>query len=182
MTRLGQDVVLTVHAAPPRWSVRLHGADGAPLLAAEEIEPGESLDRLELRALAVGLEALGEPVRLNIRGVERHLREGLLYGLPEWHASDWRWDHFSATAPVRHLDLWRRIDRALKYHELAEVSVKLPEQPPARRRSARPAALLAPLHWLGAATLWLCDTVGSLAWLVLFGARRARTPFPHAGG
>lgn len=182
MSRLGQDVVLTVHAAPPRWSVRLHDADGAPLLAAEESEPGESLDRLELRALAVGLEALGEPVRLNIRGVERHLREGLLYGLPEWHASDWRWDHFSATAPVRHLDLWRRIDRALKYHELADVSLKSLEQPPSSRRSARPALVLAPLHWLGAAALRLCDGVGSIAWLVLFGGRRPHASVPHAGG
>lgn len=31
---------------------------------------------------------------------------------------DWCWERFGQLVPVKHLDLWRRIDQALKFHQV----------------------------------------------------------------
>ncbi len=47
-----------------------------------------------------------------------YVNRGLAYGLDEWRANDWQWEHFGEMVPVKNRDLWQRIDRALAFHEL----------------------------------------------------------------
>jgi hypothetical protein len=38
--------------------------------------------------------------------------------LVEWRENDFCWEHFGSIQPIRNQDLWRRVDIALRYHEV----------------------------------------------------------------
>jgi ribonuclease HI len=92
---------------------------GAPeRFAAAAAEPIACRERLELLAVVRGLEAIDEPARVTLVTNSRYVNRGLKRGLADWRASDWRWERFGQLVPVRDCDLWRRVDRALEFHEL----------------------------------------------------------------
>ena len=92
------------------------GASGA--LPATDCEPIACRERLELLALVRGLEAIDQPARVTLVTNSRYVNRGLKHGLAEWRADDWQWERFGQLVPVRDHDLWRRVDRALQFHEL----------------------------------------------------------------
>lgn len=85
---------------------------------ASDLEPGASASRGELLALVRGLEAIEEPARVKLVTGSRHLQRGLARGLTAWAAQDWHWERFGRRVPVRDADLWRRVSRALEFHQL----------------------------------------------------------------
>ena len=42
----------------------------------------------------------------------------LKFGLAEWRANDWQWERFGQMVAIRDGDLWRRLDRALAFHQV----------------------------------------------------------------
>ena len=93
------------------------------LLSGERIEAtdqeiGCSPDRSALVAVLRGLEALEQPSRVTLVTTSRYVTRGLQYGLMEWRDNDYSWEHFGAVQPIRNADLWKRIDRALAYHQV----------------------------------------------------------------
>jgi hypothetical protein len=40
------------------------------------------------------------------------------FGLPEWRNSGWQWEYFGQMVPVKHCDLWQRLDRLLAFHQV----------------------------------------------------------------
>jgi ribonuclease HI len=86
--------------------------------AAAAPEPIACQERLELLAVVRGLEAIDEPARVTLVTNSRYVNRGLKRGLAEWRLADWRWERFGQLVPVRDADLWRRVDRALEFHEL----------------------------------------------------------------
>jgi hypothetical protein len=64
------------------------------------------------------LEALDQPSRVTVVTPSRYVRQGLQRGLAEWRERDWCWERFGELVPVKHLDLWRRVDQALKFHQV----------------------------------------------------------------
>ena len=103
---------------PGRWRFILRAVNGSTRLAADDVEPGIHGERLALLTVVRGLEALGQPSRVTVITPSRYVREGIRYGLPEWRRNQWRWECFGAMVPVRDCDLWRRVDRAMRFHEL----------------------------------------------------------------
>ena len=87
-------------------------------LAATDVEPIDCPERLELLAVVRGLEALDHPARVALVTKSRYVSRGLRRGLSEWRLNDWHWDRFGKRVPVRDCDLWRRIDRALEFHQV----------------------------------------------------------------
>ncbi len=47
-----------------------------------------------------------------------YVRRGIRFGIEEWRSNNWQWERFGEMVPVKNLDLWRRIDRALVYHDV----------------------------------------------------------------
>jgi hypothetical protein len=84
----------------------------------EDAEPEASGERLELLALVRGLEALPQPARVTLVSESPRLNRMLNGGLEEWRTNDWRWEHHGEMVPVKNADLWRRVDRALHFHEV----------------------------------------------------------------
>ncbi len=82
---------------------------------AADAEPDAQGERLELLAVVRGLEALEQPSRVTLVTPSKYVNRGLTYGLEEWRANDWQWEHFGEMVPVKNRDLWQRVDRALAY-------------------------------------------------------------------
>jgi ribonuclease HI len=101
-----------------RWRFVLREADGSPRLVAEHVEPLVSSDRLELLSVVRGLEALDEPSHVTLMTSCTYVREGIRHGLAEWRSNGWRWERFGQMVPIKDLDLWQRVDRAMQFHQV----------------------------------------------------------------
>jgi ribonuclease HI len=87
-------------------------------IAAEDAEPEADANRLELLAVVRGLEALDGPARVTLLCGSRYVRRGVQNDLAQWRDSGWRWECFGKLVPIRDLDLWQRVDRALAIHQV----------------------------------------------------------------
>jgi ribonuclease HI len=105
-------------SAVGQWRFILQSVDGTDKFEAADCEPQVHGERLELLAVVRGLEALAQPSRVTLVTASRYVNRGLTYGLNEWRANDWHWEHFGQMVPVKNRDLWQRVDRALMFHQL----------------------------------------------------------------
>ncbi len=101
-----------------QWRFVLQSIDGSEQLEATDAEPDVQGDRLELLAVVRGLEALEQPSRVTLVTPSKYVNRVLAFGLEEWRANNWEWEHYGEMVPVKNRDLWQRVDRALQYHEL----------------------------------------------------------------
>ena len=109
--------------AAQTWRFVLQHIESQRRFSATDSEPSEAgqevgHERLELLAVVRGLEALDRPARVTLVTKSRYVSRGIKRGLSEWRASDWRWERFGRIVPVRDHDLWRRVDHALRFHEV----------------------------------------------------------------
>jgi ribonuclease HI len=100
------------------WRFVLQSLDGSEQFEAADSEPDARGERLELLAVVRGLEALPQPSRVTLVTPSLYVNRGLKYGLGEWRANDWQWEHFGEMVPVKNRDLWQRVDRALAFHDI----------------------------------------------------------------
>ena len=103
---------------PGRWRFVLRALDGSRRLVVDEVEPETRGERLELLTVVRGLESLGEPSNVTLVTRSTYVREGIRYGVSEWRKNGWRWESFGRMVPVKHSDLWQRIDRAMQFHRV----------------------------------------------------------------
>jgi ribonuclease HI len=101
-----------------RWRFVLEDLVSGEKTEATDQEIGCAPDRSALVAVLRGLEALEQPSRVTLVTTSRYVTRGLQYGLTEWRDNDYSWEHFGAVQPIRNADIWRRIDRALAYHQV----------------------------------------------------------------
>jgi ribonuclease HI len=115
------------------WTFSLQAADGSATLEANDTEPELRGERLELLAVVRGLEALEQPSRVTLVTTSKYVNRGLAYGLEEWRSNDWTWESFGEMVPIKNRDLWLRVDRALRFHqlELGPGHIDTPHGPPA---------------------------------------------------
>jgi hypothetical protein len=123
----------------------LESVDGEVQLEAEDTETAADTNRLELLAVVRGLEALDQPSRVTLVTNSRYVAHGFRFGLEPWRESGWQWERFGEMAPVKNGDLWRRVDRAMRFHRVEcrawrfDMPVESPGAAPARVRTHRPA-------------------------------------------
>jgi ribonuclease HI len=101
-----------------RWRFVLEHVESGHKIEAWDYEEILHPDRISLMAVIRGLEALDQPSKVTLITTNRYVARGLQYGLAEWRDNDFCWEHFGSIQPIRNQDLWRRVDVALKYHEL----------------------------------------------------------------
>jgi ribonuclease HI len=100
------------------WRFIFWKLDGSLHLQAEDWEPETSRERLELLALVRALESLEHPSVVILAKASSYLEEGIRFGLPTWRSEGWRWEYFEHSVPIRHQDLWQRLDWDLRFHRL----------------------------------------------------------------
>jgi ribonuclease HI len=158
------------------WRFALHSADTPWSVAASDVERGASDDRLELLAVVRGLEALEQPSEVSLVTRSEFVIKGIERGLADWRNNHWRWERFGRLVAVRHADLWRRVDHALRFHTVRCRNWKADQ--PATEEAATAATVAndasraaAPPHAAAGATL---DGVSNSPAMVIVPTPRAR--------
>jgi len=101
------------------WRFVLQDVESQRRFSAADSEPsGCGGERMELLAVVRGLEALDHPARVTLVTKSRYVSRGIKHGLPQWRDSDWHWERFGRVVPVRDHDLWQRVDRAMRFHQV----------------------------------------------------------------
>ncbi len=105
-------------AGSGRWQFALRTSDGAQRFEAADAEPDLPSERLDLLTVIRALESLDQPSRVTLVDCSDYIWKGVLYGLPEWRSNGWRWEFFGQMVLVKNSDLWQRLDRALRFHNV----------------------------------------------------------------
>jgi ribonuclease HI len=97
------------------------GGWGAVLAFGEhekELKGGEAQttnNRMELMGAIAALEALKRPCRVDLYTDSQYLRGGITGWIHGWKRNGWR---TADKKPVKNVDLWQRLDEALKRHQV----------------------------------------------------------------
>src|SRR4051794_34001332 len=78
-------------------------------------EPQSTNNRMELTAAIAALEALKRPCTVDLYTDSQYLRNGITSWIKGWKQNGWR---TAAKKPVLNVDLWQRLEAALKPHEV----------------------------------------------------------------
>jgi ribonuclease HI len=78
-------------------------------------EPYTTNNRMELMAAIMALETLKRPCAVDLHTDSEYLRQGITGWITGWKRNGWR---TAARKPVRNVDLWQRLDAAVKRHTL----------------------------------------------------------------
>ncbi len=100
------------------WYFLLESTTGGQRLEASDEETDVSAKRLELLAVVRGLEALDQPSHVTLMTSCREVSHGIRHGLHQWRVDDWTWERFGEQVPINNRDLWQRVDRAVRIHQV----------------------------------------------------------------
>ena len=78
-------------------------------------EPQTTNNRMELMAAITALEALKRPCTVDLYTDSQYVRDGITSWIKGWKRNGWR---TASKQPVRNVDLWQRLDAALKQHQV----------------------------------------------------------------
>jgi ribonuclease HI len=84
----------------------------------KELKGGEAHttnNRMELMAAISALEALKKPCVVDLTTDSQYVRKGITEWIHGWKRNGWR---TSDKKPVKNVDLWQRLDAALKAHDV----------------------------------------------------------------
>jgi ribonuclease HI len=70
---------------------------------------------MELMAAISALEALKRPAVVDLTTDSQYVRQGIMSWIHNWKKNGWR---TSDKKPVKNVDLWQRLDAALKQHDV----------------------------------------------------------------
>jgi ribonuclease HI len=72
-------------------------------------------NRMELMAAIAALEALKRPSRVRLHTDSQYLRDGITRYIHAWKARGWK---TADKKPVKNIDLWQRLEEALRRHKV----------------------------------------------------------------
>jgi ribonuclease HI len=78
-------------------------------------EPHTTNNRMELTAAISALEALKRPCAVDLHTDSEYLKNGITGWIHGWKKNGWR---TADKKPVKNVDLWQRLDEALKRHHV----------------------------------------------------------------
>ncbi len=104
---------------PGGWGVLLrYGAHEKELFGGE---PQTTNNRMELMAVIAGLESLQKACDAIVYTDSQYVQKGISEWIHNWKKNNWR---TSAKAPVKNVDLWKRLDTLANYHTVKWQWVK----------------------------------------------------------
>ncbi len=83
-----------------------------------ELKGGErntTNNRMELTAAIAALEILKRACKVQLHTDSTYLRDGMTCWIHNWKRNSWR---TTANKPVKNLDLWQRLDKAIQRHDI----------------------------------------------------------------
>ncbi|MFT5301796.1 MAG: ribonuclease HI [Mariniblastus sp.] len=101
-----------------RWRFVLEQIGTSYRIEEADDEPGIKGERLQLLAVVRGLEALEQRSNVTLITSSKYVGRGIRRGLTLWRQNDWHWERFGQMALIKNHDLWKRIDQAMKIHNI----------------------------------------------------------------
>jgi len=98
---------------PGGWGALLRLGDTEKELWGGEAETTNN--RMELMAAIRGLESLKRPCRVRLTTDSQYVMKGITEWMDNWKRRGWK---TAAKKPVKNVDLWQRLDKALQSHEV----------------------------------------------------------------
>ncbi|MGZ5041103.1 MAG: ribonuclease HI [Usitatibacter sp.] len=84
-------------------------------------EAGTTNNRMELTAVIEALSALKRPCRVILHTDSQYVQKGITEWIHGWKARGWR---TAAKEPVKNVDLWKKLDEAIRTHHIDWIWVK----------------------------------------------------------
>ncbi|MBW7982175.1 ribonuclease HI [Enterobacillus tribolii] len=78
-------------------------------------------NRMEMMAAIVALEALKSPCRVTLCSDSQYVRQGITQWIHNWKKRGWK---TADKKPVKNVDLWQRLDEAIRPHDINWVWIK----------------------------------------------------------
>ena len=104
---------------PGGWGAILRYGDVEKELSGGE--PATTNNRMELMAAIRALETLTKPSRVKLYTDSQYVKDGITKWLPQWVARGWK---TADKKPVKNVDLWERLQAAMKPHEVEFIWVR----------------------------------------------------------
>ena len=98
---------------PGGWGAILRMGDREKELCGGE--PGTTNNRMELMGVISGLEALKRPCTIRLYTDSKYVLDGATKWIHGWKKNGWR---TADKKPVKNVELWQRLDAALKPHQV----------------------------------------------------------------
>lgn len=98
---------------PGGWGAILRSSGTEKELSGSEKQTTNN--RMEMMAVIVALEALKRPCRVTITTDSQYVIKGMTEWLAGWKAKNWK---TAAKKPVKNVELWQRLDKAISQHEV----------------------------------------------------------------
>jgi ribonuclease HI len=102
-----------------RWKFVLEQVGSESRIVESDDEPDVRGERLHLLAVVRGLEALEQPSHVTLITPSRFVGHGIRSGLASWRQQDWQVEVDDNFKPLRHADMWKRIDLATQFHKIS---------------------------------------------------------------
>ncbi len=84
-------------------------------------EPETTNNRMELMAAISALEALKGPTQVDLHTDSTYVKDGITKWIHNWERNGWK---TAAKKPVKNVDLWQRLQAAMKPHDISWHWVK----------------------------------------------------------
>ncbi|HEX6120496.1 MAG TPA: ribonuclease HI [Dongiaceae bacterium] len=78
-------------------------------------EPETTNNRMELMAAIMAIEAVRRPCKIHLHTDSEYLRNGITTWIHSWKARGWK---TADKKPVKNVDLWQRLERAIGTHHV----------------------------------------------------------------
>ena len=78
-------------------------------------EPSTTNNRMELMAAIMAIEAVKRPCEIQLHTDSEYLRQGITTWIHSWKARGWK---TADKKPVKNVDLWQRLERAIETHDV----------------------------------------------------------------
>jgi ribonuclease HI len=78
-------------------------------------EPQTTNNRMELMAAIMAIEAVKRPCEIHLHTDSEYLRNGIMTWIHSWKARGWK---TADKKPVKNVDLWQRLERAIATHDV----------------------------------------------------------------
>jgi ribonuclease HI len=98
---------------PGGWGALLKYGDTKKELSGGELETTNN--RMEMMAAIKALESLNRPIQVELYTDSVYVKDGITKWIHGWKARNWK---TANKKPVKNIDLWRRLERAMEPHSI----------------------------------------------------------------
>lgn len=109
---------------PGGWGVLMLARENGSVIKERELSGGEAMttnNRMELMAAISALEALTRESEVVVTTDSTYVLKGITEWVKGWKARGWK---TSSKQPVKNVDLWQRLDEAVRRHDVRWEWVK----------------------------------------------------------